>query len=65
MVGADGAHVGLVKEVRADDLLVDRPMRRDLSVPREAIRGVTGERVVLTVAADEADDQGWPHPPLR
>ena len=56
--------MGLVKAVRADDLLVDRTMRRDIYVPLAAIREVTGERVVLTVAADEADDQGWPNPPL-
>jgi uncharacterized protein (TIGR02271 family) len=64
VVGSDGERVGLVKEVRAGDLLVDRAMRRDLYVPLDAVREVTGERVVLTIPADEADDQGWPNPPL-
>ena len=64
VVGSDGERVGTVKEVRAEDLLVDRAMRRDLYVPLAAIREVTGQRVVLTVPADEADDQGWPNPPL-
>ena len=64
VVGSDGERVGLVKEVRAGDLLVDRAMRRDLYVPLDAVREVTGERVVLTIPADGADDQGWPNPPL-
>ena len=64
VVGPDGERVGLVEELRVGDRLVDRPTRRDLYVPLDAVREVTGERVVLTVAADAADDQGWPHPPL-
>ena len=64
VVGSDGERVGLVKEVRVGDLLMDRPTRRDLYVPLDAVREVTGGRVVLTGGAGEADDQGWPNPPL-
>ena len=64
VVGADGARVGFVKAVGRQDILVDRPQRRDVYVPLAAIREVTGERVLLSIPAGAVDDQGWPSPPL-
>jgi HSP20 family protein len=64
VVGSDGAQVGTVKEVRDRDFLVDRPMHRDTYIPESAVREATGSQVVLTIPADQVDQQGWPSPPL-
>jgi hypothetical protein len=68
VVGSDGESVGLVKEVRAADFLLDRVMRRDLYVPYSAvarvITDVVPERVVLTVRGAEVAVMDWESPPL-
>jgi uncharacterized protein (TIGR02271 family) len=64
VVGADGAPVGRVKEVRAADFLVDRRGQRDVYVPFAAVAEAAANRLRLTVPADAVDDQGWPQPPL-
>jgi osmotically-inducible protein OsmY len=64
VVGSDGANVGTVKAVHGTDFHVDRPMGRDVFVPFSAVRTVDGERVMLTVRADQVDDQRWPAPGL-
>ena len=61
VLGADQERVGQVKEVRASDFLVERPLQRDVYVPRAAIREVTGNQVVLTVTSDHVDAIKWPH----
>jgi hypothetical protein len=70
VVGFDGEEVGTVKEVRATDILVDRPLARDVYVPIDAIRAIVDAsashsvdpHVVLTIRADSVGDTGWPHP---
>jgi hypothetical protein len=70
VVGSDGEEVGTVKEVRTTDILVDRPMARDVYVPLEAIQAIMDTsassaydmHVILTVRADSVGDMGWPHP---
>jgi hypothetical protein len=70
VVGRDGEGVGTVKEVRTSDILVDRPLARDVYVPLEAVQAIVDAtasdsvdpRVVLTIRADSVDDMGWPHP---
>jgi hypothetical protein len=69
----DGERIGKVKELRANDFLIDRPMARDLWAPFSAIlaaeeRGGSFRRgpqppdeVVLSVSAAHIDAQGWPH----
>ncbi|HET9556352.1 MAG TPA: DUF2382 domain-containing protein, partial [Actinomycetota bacterium] len=64
VVGADGKRVGKVKEVRADDLLIDRSGQRDVYVPFAAVAEATAAGLRLTVRADKVDAQGWPNPPL-
>ena len=64
VVGADGRRVGFVKAIRRDDVLVDRPLHRDIYVPFDVVHEVTGERVLLSIPAAEVDRRGWPHPPL-
>jgi hypothetical protein len=70
VVGIDGDEVGTVKEVRATDILVDRPLARDIYVPLEAVQAIVDAsashavdpHVVLTIRADSVGDTGWPHP---
>jgi hypothetical protein len=58
--GAETERVGQVKEMRASDFLVERPLQRDVYVPFAAIRDVTGNQVVLTVTSDHVDALKWP-----
>ncbi len=62
VLGADGDHLGRVKEVGTDCFLLDRPLARDLYVPLAAVQHVAGDQAVLRVPSDRVDDQGWPHP---
>ena len=70
VVGIDGELVGTVKEVRSADVLVDRPLARDVYVPVDAIQAIVDAtandaglpRVILTVRADRVGDLGWPRP---
>jgi hypothetical protein len=65
VVSADDRTIGVVKKVRTDDFLVDRPARRDLYVPFAAILGVPEtDRIELRFRLHEIDDQGWASPPL-
>ena len=63
VVGSDGADVGTVKEVRANDFLINRPMKRDIYAPFDAIRGVN-DTVMLNIPADDVDNTDWPKPAL-
>jgi len=62
VVGADGKHIGAIKEVRANDFLVNRRLARDVYVPFGAIQRVTGEGITITVDAGAVNDQGWSNP---
>jgi hypothetical protein len=64
VVGSDGEAVGGVKEISNNSFLIDRPMHRDLFVPFNAIRSMSGNRLTLSVQANEVDDQGWATPAL-
>jgi hypothetical protein len=73
VMSIDGEPVGKVKEVRAEDFLLDRPMARDLYVPYSFVlatedyggtfrRGpVEVTEVVLNVRGEHLDSQGWQH----
>jgi HSP20 family protein len=62
--GLDDNDVGKVKTVGDDSFLVDRTMQRDVWVPFSAIQHVEGNRITLTVSADQVDQQNWPNPSL-
>lgn len=64
VVGSDGNNVGDVKEISNNSFLVDRSMKRDLYIPFAAIRSMSGNRITLSLRADEVDDQGWATPDL-
>jgi len=62
--GLDDNNVGKVKTIGDDAFLVDRTMQRDVWVPFSAIQHVEGNRITLTVTADQVDQQNWPNPSL-
>lgn len=64
VVGSDGDDVGLVKECRESDFLVDRSMQRDIYVPYSAVEDITGDTIALNIPADQVDDMGWAKPSL-
>lgn len=64
VVGCDGVAIGRLKDVRSDDMLVDRPLRRDVYVPFETIDRVTERAIVLTIPANQVETTHWTHPPL-
>ena len=73
VTSVDGERVGKVKQVRAVEFLLDRPLARDLWVPFSSVlaaedRGGTFRRgpqqpteVVLFISAAHVDSQGWRH----
>jgi hypothetical protein len=64
VVGSDKSNVGLVKEVRDNDFLVDIPMHRDLYVPFSAVQNVDAEQVVLNIPGHQVTQMDWPRPSL-
>jgi ferritin-like metal-binding protein YciE len=64
VIGSHAGHVGRVKEVRTADFLVNRPARRDVYVPVDAIEEISGDTIVLKVMADDVDGMGWEKPAI-
>ena len=60
----DGEEIGRVKEIRTDDFLVDRPMKRDIYVPFDQVRETRTDRVTLLQPKDRIDDMRWENPPI-
>lgn len=58
VIARDGERVGMVKEVRSGDFLVDRPMARDIYIPISACELDAG-KVIIQVPANEVSHQGW------
>ena len=72
VISLDGQPIGRVKDIGADELLIDRPLARALWVPLGAVlaiqdysgnvRGpVQAAQVVLEVSSAHVDAQGWRH----
>ncbi len=64
VVGSDMSNVGLVKEVRDNDFLVDIPMHRDLYIPFSAVEKVEADQAVLNIPAHQVGQMDWPRPSL-
>jgi ferritin-like metal-binding protein YciE len=62
--GSYAGSVGQVKEVRSTDFLVNRPAKRDVYVPVDAIEEMIGDTIVLKVKADDVDSMGWEKPKI-
>lgn len=62
VLGSDGTNIGMVKTVRDNDFLVDRPLARDIYVPFSACQSVENNQVRINVSPDQIDQQGWPSP---
>ena len=61
---SDAAHVGQVKLIRDEDILIDREMQRDIFVPLNLVAQVLPdeERVELRITEHEFQDTDWEHP---
>jgi hypothetical protein len=64
VVGSDGERLGQVKQVRDNDFLLDRPMKRDLFVPLSVVALAGVDRIVLELSADEVGERNWPESTL-
>ncbi|MBI4497429.1 MAG: DUF2171 domain-containing protein [Chloroflexi bacterium] len=62
VMSSDGVKVGTVKEVRAQDLLVIRPLGSNLYVPIDDVADIAADRLVLDVSADQVNKMRWEHP---
>jgi hypothetical protein len=62
VVGLDAVPVGLVRDVRDDDFLIDRPTQLDIWMTYDAVQNVTEGVAVLKVPADEVDYSPWTIP---
>lgn len=64
VLASDHVEVGSVKEVRTNDFLLDRALRRDVYVPFSAIESTTTHSVLLALTAEQIDEQDWDKPPF-
>jgi ferritin-like metal-binding protein YciE len=64
VVGSDMGNIGIVKDVRENDFLMDIRMQRDVYVPFTAIQNVNADQVVLNIPAGQVTEMHWPNPPL-
>jgi hypothetical protein len=64
IVGNDGNHVGTIRDVGQNYVLVSTGrLSEDLYVPASAIGNVESETVHLNVTARDAGSMGWAQPP--
>ncbi len=59
VVGAEGGTIGEIVEVRDHDLHVSRPNLSDIYIPKDRIKAISGDRVVLTIAHRHLDEQNF------
>jgi hypothetical protein len=59
VLGADGERIGQVKDMRGEELLIARPMGRDVFAPMRYIQNVVSEQIVLSIPARQVDSMGW------
>lgn len=62
--GTNGNEIGMVREVRSNDFLVDRSLHRDIYIPFNAVQNVSNDQVFLNLPSDEVDTMEWPSPPM-
>jgi preprotein translocase subunit YajC len=62
VVGSMGGIIGTIRQVRADDFLVERSLARDVYVPFDAVRAVVEDLVELDVPSDQVDGMHWASP---
>jgi hypothetical protein len=64
VIAANGDNLGQVKEVRANDFLLDRSMKRDIYIPFNLVRSATTDNLFLSVSEDELDKMDLHSAPL-
>jgi hypothetical protein len=61
-LGSDGNLAGRVKAVGEDDIVLERPVGPDVSVPLDAIREDLGDALILKAPAEQVDPLMPPDP---
>lgn len=63
--GSDGGHVGTIKAVHEDHIVVTEGtlIKHDLYIPIDHVGMDSDGRVTVSVKASEADKEGWRYPP--
>jgi osmotically-inducible protein OsmY len=61
VVGAEGHTIGVIAEVRDQDMRVKRSNLPDIYIPKHTIQSVSGDRVSITVPLREVQHQNWAH----
>jgi osmotically-inducible protein OsmY len=59
VVGSEGDMIGEVVEMRDEDMLVRRSNLPDIYIPRDNIKAISGDRIVLNIAHREIQHQNW------
>lgn len=64
VIAMNGECVGTIKEIKEEDFRVDRPRRRDLSLPFSAIERVEDNQVILRMTEFELNYIASENPPI-
>lgn len=59
--GPHARHVGEIKELDGDQLIVSRTLQPEVAVPLTAVQEVTAEAVILDMTTTDVDDEWWAH----
>lgn len=63
---ADAVHIGRVKSIQDQEMLIDREHVRDIFIPLSFVTQVidTEQRVELSITEVEFDELHWENPPI-
>ena len=59
VIGIEGRHVGFVKEIEGDHLVIGRPAATDIRVPLTDCRITPDNVVKLNIPANQIDGSEW------
>jgi osmotically-inducible protein OsmY len=59
VIGAEGHTIGVIAEVRDQDMRVKRSNLPDIYIPKNTIQAISGNRVIISVPLREIQDQDW------
>ncbi len=59
VISSEGSPAGTIKETRANDFLLDRPLAPDIYLFYTTAQSLEGETVTLNISDSQIDDLGW------
>jgi hypothetical protein len=63
VIDSEGAEAGVVKEIREEFFLLDRPAALDVYVPYTAIQNIAANTIRLNLSPRQIDDLSWADTP--